>query len=111
MDVAIIGCGPVGLCAIVNALEYKPARIFAIDSVPERLATAKKLGCVPLNFKDQDVKAAILEATGGKGVDAAIEVVGLSPALRTAFDIVRFGGKISVIGESEDGDSVDFMHD
>lgn len=98
MTVVVIGCGPVALCSIVSALEYKPTKLWAVDSVPERLEHAKKMGATPLNFKQMDVKAEIMKATNGVGVDAVIEVVGHADALKTAFDIVRHGGKISVIG-------------
>ncbi|PKS12901.1 hypothetical protein jhhlp_000241 [Lomentospora prolificans] len=96
----VIGCGPVGLCAILAALEYKPKHLFAIDAVDSRLEIAKKLGAEPLNFKTdpEGMKKRILEVTDGRGADLAIEVVGLSPALRTAFDLVRPWGVISSIG-------------
>jgi len=99
MTIAIIGCGPVAVCALICALDYKPARIFAVDSVPARLEKATSLGAVPLNFKEVDVKRKIFEKTGGVGADAVIEVVGHSDALRTAWKVVRIGGKISVSGE------------
>jgi threonine dehydrogenase-like Zn-dependent dehydrogenase len=98
--VVVIGCGPVGLCAIISALEYNPKRLFAIDSVESRLEHAKSLGAQPLNFlkdKDHMIKK-IMEASDGRGADAVIEVVGLSQALRTAYDISRPWGVISSIG-------------
>lgn len=96
----IIGCGPVGLCAIVAAAQFKPKRLFAIDSVESRLDQAKKLGAEPLNYQSdaKDVIARIKEETEGRGADFVVEVVGLSPALRTAFDAVRPFGVISSIG-------------
>ncbi|KAK8117643.1 uncharacterized protein PG998_005924 [Apiospora kogelbergensis] len=96
----VIGCGPVGLCAIVSALEYKPKHLFAIDGVESRLELARSLGAEPLNFvKDKDgMMARIKEVTDGRGADVVIEVVGLSPALRTAFDVLRPFGFISSIG-------------
>lgn len=87
------------MCALVCALEYRPAQIIAVDSVSERLERAKKLGAIPLNFKTQDVKAEVLKATDDAGADAVIEAVGHEDALRTAFEVVRAGGKISVIGK------------
>ena len=98
--IALIGCGPVGLCALISALSFKPAKIFAIDSVPSRLALAKSLGAVPLNFLTdrEQLHTTILEATNGRGVDAVMEVVGNSPALRMAYDIVRPWGTISSVG-------------
>jgi threonine dehydrogenase-like Zn-dependent dehydrogenase len=99
MVVVIIGCGPVALCSAIAALDYKPARLYAVDSVPERLERAKKIGAIPLNFKTTDVKEVILKATDGRGADAVIEVVGHPDALRTAYDIIREFGKISVVGK------------
>lgn len=98
--VVVIGCGPVGLCAIIAALEHKPKHLFAVDSVESRLAEAKKLGAEPLNFmtdKDGMVEK-VKGVTEGRGADAVIEVVGLSPALRTAYDLIRPWGVISSIG-------------
>lgn len=55
--VVLIGCGPVGLCALINALEYKPKIVIAVDRVDSRLALAKKLGAEPWN--DQKDRAGI----------------------------------------------------
>jgi threonine dehydrogenase-like Zn-dependent dehydrogenase len=98
--VVVIGCGPVGLCAIVSALEYRPKHLFAVDSVESRLKLAQSLGAEPLNFKsDKDGMLEKVKAvTEGRGADAVIEVVGLSPALRTAYELVRPFGVISSIG-------------
>ena len=96
----VIGCGPVGLCAVVSALEYKPKHLFAVDSVDSRLELARSLGAEPLNFKTdpEGMAARIREVTDGRGADIVIEVVGLSPALKTAFDLLRPFGFISSIG-------------
>lgn len=98
--VVVVGCGPVGLCAIIAALEYKPKHLFAVDSVDSRLEEARKLGAEPLNFvKDKEgMFEKVKSVTEGRGADAVIEVVGLSPALRTAFDLLRPWGVISSIG-------------
>lgn len=102
--VVVIGCGPVGLCAIIAALEYKPKHLFAVDSVESRLAEAKKLGAEPLNFvtDKEGMFAKVKSVTEGRGADAIIEVVGLSPALRTAYDLIRPWGVISSIGVHSD---------
>lgn len=96
----IIGCGPVGLCAIAAASHAGPKRIFAIDSVDSRLELARSLGAEPLNFlHDKDgMIAAIKEATAGRGADMVVEVVGQPAALQTAYDVVRPFGAISSIG-------------
>lgn len=98
--VVVVGCGPVGICAIIAALEYKPKYLFAVDSVESRLEQARKLGAEPLNFvtDKEGMFERVKSVTGGRGADAVIEVVGLSPALRTAFDLIRPWGVISSIG-------------
>lgn len=98
--VVLIGCGPVGLCALINAEEFKPKHLLAVDSVPSRLEQAKALGAEPWNFmEDMDgLRKRVLELTDGRGADAVIEVVGLSPALRTAFELLRPWGTISSVG-------------
>ncbi len=98
--VVVIGCGPVGLCAITAALEHKPKHLFAVDSVESRLGLAKGLGAEPLNFlaDKEGMLRRVKEVTEGRGADAVIEVVGHSPALRTAFDLLRPFGVISSIG-------------
>ncbi|KAJ5236310.1 Alcohol dehydrogenase superfamily zinc-type [Penicillium chrysogenum] len=98
--VVLIGCGPVGLCALINALEYKPKHILAVDSVPSRLELAKSLGAEPWNFQldRAGLDKRVQELTNGRGADAVIEVVGLSPALRTGFELLRPWGTISSVG-------------
>ncbi|KAJ6106309.1 hypothetical protein N7512_009826 [Penicillium capsulatum] len=98
--VVVIGCGPVGLCAVINALEFKPKHLLAVDSVPSRLELAKSLGAEPWNFMTdrEGLDKRVKELTQGRGADAVIEVVGLSPALRTAYDLLRPWGTISSVG-------------
>lgn len=96
----VIGCGPVGLCAVIAAMNFKPQHLFAVDSVDSRLALAEGLGAEPLNFvkNKEGMENRIKEVTDGRGADIVIEVVGLSPALKTAFDLIRPWGIISSIG-------------
>ncbi|KAG5928937.1 hypothetical protein E4U42_007642 [Claviceps africana] len=96
----VIGCGPVGLCAIAAASSLNPQHLFAVDAVDSRLEVARKLGAKPLNFKQDadEMRKRVMEATNGRGADIVVEVVGLSPALRTAFELVRPFGVISSIG-------------
>ncbi|KAJ9202511.1 hypothetical protein DTO164E3_2951 [Paecilomyces variotii] len=100
LTVVLIGCGPVGLCALINAIEYKPKHLLAVDSVPSRLDLAKSLGAEPWNFQTDrsGLDKRVKELTDGRGADVVIEVVGLSPALRTAFDLLRPWGTISSVG-------------
>lgn len=98
--VLLIGCGPVGLCALVNALDYKPRALLAIDGVESRLEQARTLGAEPWNYqKDMEgLKKRVLELTDGRGADTAIELVGHSDALGMGFELLRPWGNISSIG-------------
>lgn len=93
-----IGCGPVGLMAILSARELGAEKIYAIDKIPERLLLAAKFGAKPINFEHDDPIMILREATEGRGTDAVLEVVGNSAATRLAIDLVRPGGVIAVAG-------------
>jgi threonine dehydrogenase-like Zn-dependent dehydrogenase len=93
---AVVGCGPVGICAIATALT-RCDTVFAIDMVPERLEEAERLGAKPL-LLTEDPGAAIKAATNGRGADVVLEVVGTLEAMRLCVDIVRPFGSISSVG-------------
>ncbi len=97
-SVVVVGCGPVGLLAIRAAFEAGAARAFAVDRVATRLEQAAHFGAVPLNFEASDPVAAVRDATGGRGADAAIEAVGNASATRMAADVLRHGGSIGAVG-------------
>lgn len=92
----VIGCGPVGLCAIIAATKWVN-KIYAIDSVPERLEEARALGAIPLHL-NEDPKKTILAATEGRGAEFVLEIVGQTPALGLAYDLIRPFGVISSVG-------------
>lgn len=98
--VVVLGCGPVGLCALIAAAKYQPAHLIAVDNVPSRIERAKSLGATTFNFATdgEALDRMIKGVTGGRGADAVIEVVGSSSALRMAFDLIRPWGTISSIG-------------
>jgi len=98
--VVLIGCGPVALCALVNILDYKPAHVLAVDSIPSRLELAKALGAEPWNFQTDraGLDARVKELTEGRGADVVVEVVGLSPALKMGYELLRPWGVISSVG-------------
>ncbi|KAF7506543.1 hypothetical protein GJ744_011689 [Endocarpon pusillum] len=98
--VVVIGCGPVGLCALINALDYKPKHLLAVDSVQSRLDLAKSLGAESWNFQTnrEGLDRRVKELTNGRGADTVIEVVGLTAALQTAFELLRPWGNISSVG-------------
>jgi threonine dehydrogenase-like Zn-dependent dehydrogenase len=96
--VVVIGCGPVGLAALLCAQLFGPAQILAVDRVGYRLAKARQLGATPVDAGTQDVAAAVLEATDGQGAHAVIEAVGAPETFHLAFDLVRLGGTVSAVG-------------
>lgn len=98
-DIVVVqGCGPVGLMAIQCAHAHRPSIIYAVDSVPERLAMAERFGAHPVNAAEVHIPTYIQDETGDRGADVLIECVGAIPALLTAIDVVRPGGRVSVIG-------------
>jgi 2-desacetyl-2-hydroxyethyl bacteriochlorophyllide A dehydrogenase len=96
--VAVLGLGPVGLCAVQAAKACGAAHVFAIDTVPERLAVAEAFGAEPLHLVEQDVRAAVRGATEGRGVDVSIDAVGDPKVLESAIRLTRNCGAIQCIG-------------
>jgi len=99
---AVVGCGPVGLMAVIGASELGAGQIFAVDTVPERLKKAKEFGAITIDASAGGVKERILEATQGRGADGTLEAVGSNSAVRLAFDLVRAGGVVSSVGVCND---------
>jgi len=95
---AILGCGSVGLMAILATRMLGAERIYAIDAVSERLQKAESFGAIPINYKTQNSVEIIMEATKNIGVDAVLEIVGSSEASSMAMRLVRPGGIISTVG-------------
>ncbi|MAC11686.1 zinc-dependent alcohol dehydrogenase [Novosphingopyxis iocasae] len=120
--VAVWGCGPVGLFAIQSALVMGASKVIAIDHYPNRLALARQLGAEVIDFRGTDVREALMEMSGGIGVDAVIDAVGMeahgfapdnvidiakqkigmgadrAAALKQAILAVRPGGRVSIPG-------------
>ena len=96
--VAVFAQGPIGLCATAGARLAGAALVIGIDSVPARLAQAKRMGAdVVLDFRQQDVAAEIRRLTGG-GVDVAIEALGQQETFENCLRAVRPGGVVSSLG-------------
>jgi threonine dehydrogenase-like Zn-dependent dehydrogenase len=120
--VAIWGAGPVGLFSAQSALMMGAARVIVIDHYPHRLELARGLGCEIVNFRETNVREALLEMSGGRGPDAVIDAVGMeahgfsidnmidvakqkvgigadrASALKQAILAVRKGGRLSIPG-------------
>jgi S-(hydroxymethyl)glutathione dehydrogenase/alcohol dehydrogenase len=96
---AVFGCGGVGLCAVMMARALGAARVIAVDIHPVKLELAKAFGATDvLDASAGDPVAAIRALTGGAGVDCAIEAAGTRQTGEAAFNAVRAGGGLAVIG-------------
>ena len=99
-EVAIIGCGGIGLNIIQGCRLAGAGKIIAIDIVPSKLELASKFGAThTINSKDTDnLPEAIRDITGGTGVEYAFEAIGVPDAVTQAFAITRAGGTCVVVG-------------
>jgi 2-desacetyl-2-hydroxyethyl bacteriochlorophyllide A dehydrogenase len=93
--VVVLGLGAVGLCAVRSAFALGAGQVLAADPVAGRRALAAASGAIPI---EGPTVAAVLEATHGRGADSVIDAVALDATLTDAFQSVRAGGTISVIG-------------
>lgn len=98
-SVAIVGSGPIGLAALLTAQFYTPAEIIMIDLDDNRLAVAKRFGATAtVNSSDGKAAQQVMVLTGGRGVDTAIEAVGIPATFTLCEDIVAAGGTIANVG-------------
>jgi alcohol dehydrogenase len=98
-SVAIVGAGPIGLAALLTAQLYSPSMVVVIDTDCKRLQIAKDLGATSIvNAKDGKAAEKIMEMTKGRGVDTAIEAVGVPASFITCEEIIAPGGTIANIG-------------
>ncbi len=96
--VAVLGLGPVGLCAVQIAKAAGAAHVIAVDAVESRLELARSFGAEAVHLTEQDPRAAARAATAGRGVDVCIEAVGDARALESAIRMTRDCGAIQAIG-------------
>ncbi len=97
--VAVFAQGPIGLCATAGARLRGASTIIAVDGNETRLAMARRLGAdVTLDFRHCDVVDEIRKLTGGRGVDSAIEALGLQSTFEQALRVIRPGGTLSSLG-------------
>jgi 2-desacetyl-2-hydroxyethyl bacteriochlorophyllide A dehydrogenase len=95
---AVLGLGPVGLCAVQAAKAAGAAHVIAVDSVAERLTMAESFGAQPVHLSEGDPRATAREVTGGRGVDVCIDAVGHPQALDLALRLTRKCGTVQAIG-------------
>ena len=97
--VAIIGAGPIGLSALLTSQFYAPGQLIVIDLDDHRLEVAKQFGATAvINSRDGMVASKVMALTEGKGVNVAIEAVGVPATFGLCEEIVAAGGHIANIG-------------
>jgi threonine dehydrogenase-like Zn-dependent dehydrogenase len=95
----VVGDGAVGLCAVIASRRLGAARIIVLSRNPARQELARSFGATDVvAARGDEARDAVLELTGGVGVDAALECVGTAQAMATAFAIARPGATVGFVG-------------
>ena len=99
-SVAVFGCGPIGLMGLGSINAWGASKIFAVEPSETRLKMVLQFapGAVLLNPAKEDAVKAILDATGGRGVDVSIDISGNPKGIQMAFKVVRRAGRVSLVG-------------
>jgi L-iditol 2-dehydrogenase len=97
-SVVILGAGPIGLLCLQVAKLAGAAPIYVVDQFPWRLELAAHYGGVPINFAEQEPVAAVLAATGGRGVDVGIEAAWADHSVQQTAEMARMGGRLVLVG-------------
>lgn len=102
--VAVIGAGPTGLCTMLCARLYTPAKIIAIDTDEFRLDLAKERGVADITLVPgrDDMEAVIHAITGGRGADTVFEAAGGKDTFQTAWKIARPNAVVAVVAMYEE---------
>lgn len=98
-SVAIVGSGPIGLAALLTAQFHSPSQIIMIDLDDNRLAVSRRFGATEIvNSSDGKAAERVMALTEGRGVDTAIEAVGIAATFELCQDIIAPGGTIANVG-------------
>ncbi len=95
---AVLGLGPVGLCAVQAAKALGAGQVIAVDSVADRLEMAESFGASPLHLTEDDVRKEVKKLTEGRGADVTVDAVGHPDAFDMACRLTRKAGTVSAIG-------------
>lgn len=96
--IAIYGVGGLGISALQLARSLGASEVFAVDINPRKLELAKRFGAIPVNAAAGDPVAQIRELTGGRGVDVALELIGLPLTMRQAVQSLAILGRAALAG-------------
>ncbi len=97
-SVAVLGLGPVGLCAVQVALAAGAGPVLAIDTVPQRLEVARGFGATPVHLTEESPRDIVRAATEGRGVDAVVDAVGHPDVLDLSLRLARKAATVVAIG-------------
>ncbi|MGB9792210.1 MAG: L-threonine 3-dehydrogenase [Thermacetogeniaceae bacterium] len=110
--VVVMGCGAIGMFCVGIAAASGAEKIYAVDVNDYRLSIAKKMGAsVTINALRTDVVEAIMEDTGGEGVDVLLEMSGSAEALKKGLKVVKNGGSVSLLSVYPEEVSLDLSND
>jgi propanol-preferring alcohol dehydrogenase len=99
--VAIFGVGGLGVSALQLARASGAGRVFAVDINASKLELARQLGAAPIHAGEMDPVDEIRRLTGGRGVDVAVELIGLSRTMEQAFKSLSIQGRLAIAGITE----------
>lgn len=100
--VAVFGVGGLGISAVQLARKLGAAEVFAVDINPQKLELAKRFGAIPVDASAGDPMDALRELTRGRGVDVALELVGLPVTMRQAVQSLAILGRAAIVGLSRE---------
>jgi propanol-preferring alcohol dehydrogenase len=105
--VAVFGVGGLGMSAVQIANEYGAKKVFGVDINPSKLEFAHQHGAVPIDAQQADPVVQIKELNDGKGVDVALELIGLPETMRQAVESVGVFGRVAMVGLSAENIEID----
>lgn len=99
VSVAIVGAGPIGLATLLTAQFFSPSYLILIDRDDNRLEVARRFGAThTINNGKEDAVASVMALTGGRGVDTAVEAVGIPATFELCEELIAPGGTIANVG-------------
>ncbi len=108
---AVVGIGGLGMSAVQLGRAFGALEVYAVDINPEKLALAEKYGAIPIDANASDPVEQIRARTGGRGVDVAMEVIGLPQTMRQALRSLAPFGRAVMVGISSRPLEIDTYHE
>jgi len=100
-SVAVFGIGGLGMSALQMARAFGALDVYAVDIQPNKLRLARTFGAVPIDARQVDPVAELKRVTGGRGVDVALELIGLQATMQQAFESLAVFGRAVVVGVTD----------